>query len=143
MSKNDKTESVIIPKWLQNIFMLGISLSVLAGIIASVFFLKIGYIWITYIPFIAPFLIAIVVFFVVLDKQKPLMHRLFFALFFYEIVNLLGTLVYYASSYFVRFIYMSSDTSMRAIFYYGAPSVLYAIFCLILVFVYRKKIREL
>lgn len=143
MTKNDKSESVIIPKWLRNTFMMAMAISILASVISALFFMRLGYIWTAFIPFITPTLIALVVFFMLLDKQKSILHRLFFGLLFYEIVNLLGVLVYYFGSYFIRTLYISNDSNLQTFFNFVLPNTLYAIFCLSLVYIYRKKIQKL
>lgn len=143
MVKSNKTGVLILPTWLQKLFILALAFSVLLNVIMSIFFFGIGRVWVMYMPFVAPVIVSLVIFTIVLDRQKPIIKRLFISLFFYEIVNLIGLTIMYLSSFANGLNIAVNDAGISGLLIYGGPSLLFLLVCLGFVLKYRTQINDI
>lgn len=140
MPKNEKNESVILPIWLQRLFMAALFISVSVSIVFAILVYRV-FVWANYTPLFAPIVVSLVIFFMVLDKKKSLSHNLFITMLFYQIIDLLSMLVVYGCGLFSMINWTINDAGTTGLLIYGSPAIIFTSICLFFVYYYRKQIR--
>lgn len=140
---NSKPELTIIPRWLQYVFVVSVSFYFIVGIVLSLLFFKIGFMWVEYLKYVAPVLVGLYLLFFVLDKRKSMLHRLFISLMFFLIVSFISEYIYYFCLYLVRVVFEPRQVDVSNILFILVPYSIYTVVCLALIYIYRKELSKI